>query len=141
MMGPLTLALVLFAIMLALMAVRVPIAASMFAAGVVGYVIKAGWLPLASFLKSYAFGRFSSYDLSVIPLFLLMGQFATQGGLSRALFRFASVVFGRFKGGLAMAAIVACALFGSVCGSSVATTAMRASCPPPPWPQGERWAS
>ncbi len=122
-MGPLTLALLLFAIMLALMAIRVPIAASMFIAGVVGYVMKAGWLPLASFLKSYAFGRFSSYDLSVIPLFLMMGHFATQGGLSRALFRFASVVFGRYKGGLAMAAVVACALFGSVCGSSVATAA------------------
>ncbi len=122
-MSPLLLALLLFGVMLVLMAVRVPIAAAMFFAGVVGYVAQAGWMPLSSFLKSYAYGRFSSYDLSVIPLFLLMGQFATQGGLSRALFKFASVVFGRFKGGLAMAAVVACALFGSVCGSSVATAA------------------
>ena len=52
-----------------------------------------------------------------------MGQFATQGGLSRALFQFANTLVGHFRGGMAMAAIVACALFGAVCGSSVATAA------------------
>jgi len=58
-----------------------------------------------------------------VPLFLLMGQFATQGGLSRALFKFAAAVLGNFRGGLAMASVVACAAFGSVCGSSIATAA------------------
>jgi len=122
-MGPLTLALLLFAVMLLLMAVRVPIAVAMFVAGITGYLIQAGWLPLSAHLKTYAYARFSSYDLSVIPLFLLMGQFATQGGLSRALFKFAAAILGNFRGGLAMAAVVACAAFGSVCGSSIATAA------------------
>ncbi len=122
-MGPLAMALLLFAVMLALMAVRVPIAVSMFLAGVTGYLLQAGWPPLAAHLKTYAYARFSSYDLSVIPLFLLMGQFATQGGLSRALFRFAAAALGNFRGGLAMASVVACAAFGSVCGSSIATAA------------------
>jgi tripartite ATP-independent transporter DctM subunit len=63
------------------------------------------------------------YDLSVIPLFLLMGQFATHGGLSRALFGVASCLIGHWRGGLAMAAVAACAAFGAVCGSSVATAA------------------
>ncbi len=122
-MTPLLTALLLFALMLALMAVRVPIAAAMFVAGLAGYLAQAGWLPLVSHLKTYAHARFSSYDLSVIPLFLLMGQFATQGGLSRALFRFAAALLGRFRGGLAMASVMACAAFGSVCGSSIATAA------------------
>ena len=63
------------------------------------------------------------YDLSVIPLFLLMGQFATQGGLSRALFQAAAAFVGHIRGGLAMAAILSAAAFGAVCGSSVATSA------------------
>lgn len=122
-MTPLMLALIIFGIMLVLMAVRVPIAAAMFVAGVVGYVMQAGWLPLSNFLNTQAFARFASYDLSVIPLFILMGNFATQGGISKALFNIASIVMGRFRGGLAMAAVLASAAFGSICGSSVATAA------------------
>ncbi len=122
-MTPLVLALTLFAVMLGLMAVRVPIAVAMFLAGFLGYLLQAGWLPVAAHMKTYAYARFSSYDLSVIPLFLLMGQFATQGGLSRSLFKFAAAVLGNFRGGLAMASVVACAAFGSVCGSSIATAA------------------
>ncbi len=122
-MSPIALTIFIFAIMLVLMAVRVPIAVCMFAAGTVGYVMQAGWMPLASFLNSQAFARFASYDLSVIPLFILMGNFATQGGISRALFAFAAAVMARFKGGLAMASVMACAAFGAICGSSVATAA------------------
>jgi tripartite ATP-independent transporter DctM subunit len=122
-MTPILLTVLIFAIMLVLMAARTPIAIAMFAAGAVGYVLKAGWLPLANFLNTQAFARFASYDLSVIPLFILMGNFATQGGISRALFEFASAVMSRFKGGLAMAAVLACAAFGAICGSSVATAA------------------
>jgi C4-dicarboxylate transporter, DctM subunit len=122
-MTPVVLALLIFAVMLVLMAVRVPIAVAMFAAGAVGYVLQSGWLPLASFLNTQAFARFASYDLSVIPLFILMGNFATQGGISRALFEFAAAVMARFKGGLAMASVMACAAFGAICGSSVATAA------------------
>ena len=122
-MSPLMLTLMIFAIMLVLMAIRTPIAVAMFFAGAIGYVVQAGWLPLANFLNTQAFARFASYDLSVIPLFILMGNFATQGGISRALFQFASAVMSRFKGGLAMAAVLACAAFGAICGSSVATAA------------------
>jgi C4-dicarboxylate transporter, DctM subunit len=122
-MSAITLCLLIFGLMLALMAVRVPIAAAMFFAGCTGYVLQAGWLPLTNFLNNQAFARFASYDLSVIPLFILMGQFATQGGLSRVLFEFAAAVMARFKGGLAMAAVLTCAAFGAICGSSVATAA------------------
>jgi C4-dicarboxylate transporter, DctM subunit len=122
-MSPITLALLIFAVMLVLMAARTPIAVAMFVAGVTGYVLQAGWLPLASFLNTQAFARFASYDLSVIPLFILMGNFATQGGISRALFQFAAAVMARFKGGLAMASVLACGAFGAICGSSVATAA------------------
>jgi C4-dicarboxylate transporter, DctM subunit len=122
-MTPIQLALAIFAIMLVLMAVRVPIAVTMFIAGGIGYVAQAGWSPLANFLNNQAYARFASYDLSVIPLFILMGHFATQGGISKALFAFAAGVMGRFKGGLAMAAVLACAAFGAICGSSVATAA------------------
>ncbi len=122
-MSALTLALTIFGIMLLLMAIRVPIAIAMFGAGTVGYLMQSGWGPYSSFLNTQAFARFASYDLSVIPLFILMGNFATQGGISKALFQFAAGIMGRFKGGLAMAAVLASAAFGSICGSSVATAA------------------
>lgn len=113
----------IFSIMLALMVIRVPIAVTMFVAGSVGYLAQTGWIPYANFLNGQAFARFASYDLSVIPLFILMGHFATQGGISKALFSFAAGVTGRLRGGLAMGAVLACAVFGAICGSSVATAA------------------
>lgn len=122
-MSSLNLTLLIFGSMLALMAVRVPIAASMFGAGAIGYVTQTGWAPFASFLNTQAFARFAGYDLSVIPLFILMGHFATKGGISKSLFEFAAGVMGRFKGGLAMASLLACAAFGAISGSSVATAA------------------
>lgn len=122
-MTSLSLTVLIFGSMLALMALRVPIAVSMFAAGAIGYVTQTGWAPFASFLNTQAFARFAGYDLSVIPLFILMGHFATKGGISKSLFEFAAGVMGRFKGGLAMASLLACAAFGAISGSSVATAA------------------
>ena len=122
-MSPLGLTGFIFVLMLGLMALRAPIAIAMFVAGSVGYVAQAGWLPYSNFVNSLAFARFASYDLSVIPLFILMGHFAAQGGISKALFAFASVVMGRFRGGLAMAAVLASGAFGAICGSSIATAA------------------
>ena len=122
-MSSLSLTLLIFGSMLALMAVRVPIAVSMFAAGAIGYITQTGWAPFSSFLNTQAFARFASYDLSVIPLFILMGHFATKGGISKSLFDFAAALMGRFKGGLAMASLLACAAFGAISGSSVATAA------------------
>lgn len=122
-MTSLAMAALIFAAMLLLMALRIPIAIAMLSAGCLGYVLQAGWSPLAHFLNNLAFARLTSYDLSVIPLFLLMGHLATQGGISHALFDFASCVMSRFRGGLAMAAVLASAAFGAICGSSVATAA------------------
>lgn len=122
-MNSIALAASIFACMLVLMAVRVPIAISMFVAGCLGYVYQVGMPPFLNNLNGLAYARFASYDLSVIPLFILMGNFATQGGISKALFQFASAVMGRFRGGLAMAAVMASAAFGAICGSSIATAA------------------
>ena len=108
-MSSLTLAGLIFACMLVLMAARVPIAISMFVAGVFGYLYQVGSGPFLNNLNGLAYARFASYDLSVIPLFILMGNFATQGGISKALFQFASVIMARFRGGLAMAAVMASA--------------------------------
>ena len=122
-MSGITLALLIFGVMLFFMILRTPISISMFIAGITGFLLQSGWPSLSNFLNTQAFARFASYDLSVIPLFILMGNFATQGGISKSLFEFASVVMSRFRGGLAMAAVLASAAFGAICGSSVATAA------------------
>ncbi len=122
-MTPIQLALLIFGLMLLLMVVRVPIAGAMFMAGTAGFILQSGFSPFLNFLNNLAVSRLASYDLSVIPLFILMGHFATQGGISKALFKFAAALMGRFKGGLAMGAVLACAGFGAICGSSVATAA------------------
>ena len=122
-MTPLELTAFIFGSMLFFMAIRFPIAISMFLAGAIGYTSQAGWLPFANFVNAQTFARFAGYDLSVIPLFILMGNFATKGGISKSLFAFAASVMGGFKGGLAMASLLACAAFGAISGSSVATAA------------------
>ncbi len=116
---------VIFGVMLTLMVVRIPIGVSMFIVGFGGYLYLTGGnlAALLNSLKNLAYARLSNYDLVVIPLFLLMGQFATHGGLSKSLFRFVGAFLGHFRGGIAMAAIGACAGFGAICGSSVATAA------------------
>ena len=122
-MTPTAIGLLMFAGMLALMALRVPIAAAMFIPGALGYWAMTNDAALLNQLKGSAVARLTVYDLSVIPLFLLMGQFATQGGLSRALFKAAAALIGHVRGGLAMASVLAAGAFGAVCGSSVATSA------------------
>ncbi|MCL4696960.1 MAG: TRAP transporter large permease [Burkholderiaceae bacterium] len=122
-MSPTTVGLAMFAAMLALMALRMPIAAAMFIPGAVGYLVISDGASLLNLLKGSAVARLTVYELSVIPLFLLMGQFATQGGLSRRLFRAAAAWVGHVRGGLGMASILSAGAFGAVCGSSVATSA------------------
>jgi len=115
---------IIFGVMLTLMFVRVPIGVAMFIVGAGGYLYLTGnAAALLNSLKNLGYARLSNYDLVVIPLFLLMGQFATHGGLSRALFRCVSAFLGHRKGGVAIAAIGACAGFGAICGSSLATAA------------------
>jgi tripartite ATP-independent transporter DctM subunit len=113
----------MFGVLLLLLALRVHIGIAMLLAGSLGYVMVAGVAPLLSFFKTGAYARFSVYDLSVVPLFLLMGQLATQGGLSRALFQAGNAFIGHWRGGMAMASVTACAGFGAICGSSLATAA------------------
>ncbi|MPZ58055.1 MAG: TRAP transporter large permease subunit [Rhizobiales bacterium] len=113
-----------FFVLLTLIALRVPIAVSMLAVGLTGYVSIAGTTALMSFLKTEMYWRFSSFDLSVIPLFLMMGHFAARAGITRSLFRAAAAWIGHFRGGLAMASIGGCAAFGTISGSSLATAAM-----------------
>ena len=117
------LALLSFAVLLGLMALRMPIGLAMFVVGAAGYVILNDAATLLSWLKSTPYYLFSNYTLSVIPLFILMGALAGQAGLSQTLFRAADAVIGGRPGGIAMAAIGACTAFGAICGSSVATTA------------------
>ncbi len=108
-------------LMVALIALRMPIAHAMILVGAGGIALLSGPAILFSQLKTLAFGQFATYDLSVVPMFVLMGALAARAGLSHDLFRGARAWFGRFRGGLAMAAIAACAGFGTVSGSSLAT--------------------
>ena len=122
-MGDFELGLLFFALTLAVIALRVPVALAMLVMGGLGYGLVAGWDPLISTLKSSAYQRFSSYTLSVIPLFLLMGQFATKAGINRSLFQATRAWVGHLRGGLAIATVGGCAMFGAICGSSLATAA------------------
>jgi tripartite ATP-independent transporter DctM subunit len=108
-------------LLLGLILVRIPIALAMVVVGAGGFAWLAGLAPLLSQLKTIAYWRFSTYDLSVVPLFMLMGQFATRAGLSQDLFRAANAWVGHLRGGMAIGAIGACAGFGAICGSSLAT--------------------
>ncbi|HJV85409.1 MAG TPA: TRAP transporter large permease [Noviherbaspirillum sp.] len=115
----------MFGILMLFLVLRIPIGISMFLVGSGGYLVMSGgeWAGLLNSIKNLAYARFSNYDLAVIPLFLLMGQFATHGGLSRSLFRCVSSFVGHWRGGIAMASVGACAGFGAICGSSLATAA------------------
>ena len=110
-------------LMILLLALRMHIAMAMMLAGSIGYVWVGGPDALLNYMKNAAYARYSIYDLSVVPLFLLMGQFATHGGLSKALFSAGNAMIGHWRGGMAMAAVSACAGFGAICGSSLATAA------------------
>ncbi len=123
-MSGLELSIAAFVVMLALIFLRMPIAAAMAITGFVGTWITVGNpnVVLAQ-LKSLTYDTFSSYSLSIVPLFLLMGQFASKSGMSEKLFRAAADWLGHRQGGVAMAAVGACAGFGAICGSSLATAA------------------
>ena len=113
-----------FAALLLLLALRIPIGVAMLTVGVVGYVSIAGEAALLSYLKTETYWRFTNDDLSVVPLFLLMGQFAAKAGISQSLFHAANAWLGHRRGGIAMAAVGGCAGFASISGSSLATAAI-----------------
>jgi C4-dicarboxylate transporter, DctM subunit len=116
-----------FPILLILIFLRIPIGLSMLLVGMAGtWFVFGNTSAILSKLKGETYSTFSSYSLSIIPLFLLMGQFAALGGMSQALFRAANSWMGHRRGGVAMSAIGACAGFGAICGSSLATAATMA---------------
>jgi C4-dicarboxylate transporter, DctM subunit len=112
-------------LMLVLAFLRLPIALAMGVVGIVGYAYMRDWSWAAAFAtvqtKIYETGR--NYTLSVVPLFILMGNLVTRAGMSQELYRTAYAFIGHFRGGLAMATIVGCGGFGAICGSSIATAA------------------
>ena len=120
-MDPVTMGIAALIILVVLIAIRIPIAYAMILVGGVGIMIVNGPALVLSQLKTLAWGQFSIYSLSVVPMFVLMGALASKAGLSAAIFRAANAWLGWARGGTAMAAIAACAGFGAVCGSSLAT--------------------
>ena len=120
-MDPVLMGVLALVVLVALIAIRMPIAYSMIVVGGVGIIMLNGPLLVMSQLKTLAWGQFSIYSLSVVPMFVLMGALASKAGLSAAIFRGANAWLGWLKGGTAMAAIAACAGFGAICGSSLAT--------------------
>jgi tripartite ATP-independent transporter DctM subunit len=112
-----------FAALLGLIALRCPVGLAMLLVGAGGYLYIVDLATLLNYLKTTPWHLFANYTLSVIPLFILMGAIAERGGLARDLFTAANALIGHRAGGMAMSVIGACACFGAVCGSSVATTA------------------
>ena len=112
-----------FACALGLIAVGLPVAVAMGLVGVAGYWWLNGWPSAAYILGSSPFESVFPYSFSVIPLFVMMGVFASRAGLSRSLFDAIGNFIGHRRGGLAMTTVGACAFFGAICGSSLATVA------------------
>jgi C4-dicarboxylate transporter DctM subunit len=109
--------------MLALIVVEVPIAVAMALPGIAGFLWMLGWDPTAYMVAETTFSTVNSYALSVIPLFILMGNLINEADVSRELYDAAYRFVGHLKGGLAIATVIACAAFAAVCGSSLATSA------------------
>jgi C4-dicarboxylate transporter DctM subunit len=122
-MSPVTVGIVGIGFLIVLFLIRLPVAFAMGLVGVVGFAYLAGPGPALSILSQDIFEQFSSYPLTVIPMFILMGTFAFASGISRRLYETAYTWVGQFRGGLTMATVFACAGFGAICGSSTATAA------------------
>ncbi len=112
-----------FAVMLVLIFLQVPMAYAMALVGLVGTAYLRSWPSAYAMVGSVIYESGFQYLLSVVPLFLLMGNFVTRAKLSRELYSAANAFLGHRRGGLAMSTIVACGGFGAICGSSLATAA------------------
>jgi tripartite ATP-independent transporter DctM subunit len=110
-------------VLLFALAMRVPIALALAGVGFLGYAAADGWATALKMLGSVPFNLSTAYSLSVIPLFILMGAVASRAAMSRELFDAANALFAGFRGALTHATIGACAAFGAICGSSIATAA------------------
>ncbi len=122
-MSPVTSGIVGIGLLLLLFLLRMPVAFAMAFVGLVGFAYLADPGPALSLLAQDIFEQFSSYPLSVIPMFILMGTFAFASGISRRLYDTTYTWIGQLRGGLTMATVFACAGFGAICGSSTATAA------------------
>jgi C4-dicarboxylate transporter DctM subunit len=109
--------------LLVLIFIRVPIAVALAVSGLLGYAAIDGWNPALKMFSLVPYQLASAYSLSVIPLFILMGAVAARGNMATELFQACNAVFSGVRGALANATIGACALFGAICGSSIATAA------------------
>lgn len=114
-------------LLLLLLVCSMPVAFVMAIAGVVGFAAVVSTPAALSMMTVDLFDTFSSYSLTVIPLFIFMGQVAFHAGISKRLFHTAYCWLGTLRGGLAMATVGACAAFGAICGSGPATAATMAS--------------
>ncbi len=112
-----------FAAVIVLILLRVPVAIAMGVVGAVGYVYTSGLPSLAFIMGKVPFDSAFPYSLSVLPLFIMMGVFAAHAGLSKTLYDAVSAFIGHLRGGLALATVGACAVFGAICGSAIATAA------------------
>ncbi|CAM4145956.1 TRAP transporter large permease [Bordetella tumulicola] len=119
-------ALIALGTMLALVFVRVPVAFAMALVGFIGLGLLRNWNAAYAMAGSVIYESGFQYLLSVLPLFILMGNFVTESRMSRELYAAAHAVLGHRRGGLAMSTIVACGGFGAICGSSLATAATMA---------------
>lgn len=122
-MTPSTLAIVGTVALIAITFSRMSIGVVMGLIGVVGFGMITGLTPAMGLLKTVPYTSFADETLCVLPLFLLMGNFAFESGMSESMYRTAYVILGRFRGGLAMATIAACAMFAAISGSAIATAA------------------
>ncbi len=109
--------------LISVIALQVPIGFALLIVGVIGYAMQIGLAPALTILAAEPASILSSVDVAVAPLFLLMGVYATKAGFSADLFRAVAALFGHRRGGLAYATVGGSALFGVVCGSSIATAA------------------
>jgi tripartite ATP-independent transporter DctM subunit len=116
-------ALIGFAAVFVLAVLRVPLAVAMGLVGFVGLGLLRGWPPSMANVAQVVYDTGRAYTLSVVPLFILMGNFVARAGLAQELFAAAYAFVGHVRGGLAHATVIACAGFGSICGSSIATAA------------------
>ncbi len=125
-------ALIGFAAVFALALLRVPLAFAMGLVGFVGLGLLRGWPPTMANAAQVVYDTGFAYTLSVVPLFILMGNFVARAGLAHELFRAAYAFIGHLRGGLAHATVIACAGFGAICGSSIATAATMSKVAYPP---------
>jgi C4-dicarboxylate transporter, DctM subunit len=135
-----------FVVLFLLMLLRVPVGMAMGLVGVTGFGYIVGGTPALKLIGQTSMRTVTDYTFGIIPMFLLMGQFASHSGMSRELFRAANAFAGHVKGGLGIATVAACGGFAAISGSSVATAATFSTIAYPEmrrygYPQSAPWAS